>query len=463
MRPLLAACAAALALASAAHAQDTPAARAEAREILARAVGFDSSVIGKQNPALAAYLAGRFAEAGFPAADIHVLPFGETAALVVRYAGDGTGGRPILWLAHMDVVPALRADWERDPFTMVEENGLFFGRGSLDNKSGLVSLTAAFLNLKRSGFTPTRDLILVFSGDEETSGDTTQAILADHRALLGDAEFAINSDAGGGSLDPSGRAVSYTVQAAEKTFASFALTARNPGGHSSQPRADNAIYDVVDALTRVRAYQFPAMWNETTLASFRVAGPATGGAVGAAMVRYAARPGDRRAAATLSASPLFVGQVRTTCIPTLLQAGHADNALPQSATATVNCRIFPGVAVADVQAKLQELAGDGVSVTPLDDYASSPASPLHQDVMDAITAAVHAHHPDVPITPSMSAGATDGVFYRGAGIPTYGASEVFLKDEDEFAHGLNERVPVESFYDGLTHWPTLIRALAGPR
>jgi acetylornithine deacetylase/succinyl-diaminopimelate desuccinylase-like protein len=253
------------------------------------------------------------------------------------------------------------------------------------------------------------------------------------------------------------------LQTAEKTFASFTLTARNPGGHSSAPRRENAIYDLVDALGRLRGHSFPVMWNETTIASFRGAGPITKGAIGAAMTRFAKKPGDRRAAAVLSADPFHVGQVRTTCVPTMLQGGHADNALPQRASATVNCRIFPGVKVEEVQARLQQRAGRKVEVTPNDTYTSSDASPLRKDVLDAVTKAVHANYPGVRIVPSMSSGATDGVFYRAAGIATYGVGELFMKDSDSYAHGLNERVRAESFYAGLTHWRVLLNELAGRR
>ncbi|HVY86593.1 MAG TPA: M20/M25/M40 family metallo-hydrolase [Caulobacterales bacterium] len=446
-----------------AHAEPSQASRTRAREIYEHIIGMNTAVSGGQTPAMAAYLAGLFRAGGFPESDIHILPLGNTASLVVRYRGDGAGGKPILFIGHMDVVEARRSDWQRDPFTLVEENGYFYGRGTLDMKEGDALLTATFLDLRAEGFRPTRDLILYFSGDEETSGATTIAALRDHRDLL-DAEFALNADSGGGSLDETtGRPTSYALQTAEKTFASFTLTAHNPGGHSSQPRPDNAIYDVVDALARVRAYQFPVMWNDTTIAYMRAAGPVTGGAVGAAMTRFAAHPGDARAAATLSADPFHVGQVRTTCIPTLLQAGHADNALPQSAVATINCRIFPGVSIASVQAKLQDLAGARIAVAPLDQYHSSDASPLRPDVLAAVTEAVHATYPGVPITPSMSAGASDGVFFREVGIPTYGVADTFLKDSDDFSHGLNERLPVASFYNGLTHWRVMINALAGPR
>lgn len=454
-------------LAGAAQAQaPSEAQRAQARGILEHSVNLDTSVEGQRTPELARYLADQFRAAGFAEGDVTIVPFEQihSAALVVRYRGDGSGGQPILLLAHMDVVTAHRADWERDPFTMVEENGYFYGRGVFDNKAGMAVLVSTLLTLKSESFTPTRDLILVLTGDEETLGISPAGLIRDHRALI-DGEFALNSDAGGGSRnEQSGAAVSYFMQTAEKTFASFTLTAHNEGGHSSQPRADNAIYDVMGALERLRAFQFPVMWNDTTLASFRAAGPIMGGEAGAAMTRFAQRPGDRRASETLSASPFSVGQIRTTCVPTLLEGGHADNALPQSAVATVNCRIFPGVEISDVQAQLQRLAGERVTVAELaDTYIASDASPLRQDITDAVTAAVHANYPGVPVVPSVSAGATDGVFFRAAGIPTYGVDGIFIKDSDDFSHGLNERVPVESFYNDLTHWRVLLTTLVGPR
>lgn len=452
------------AIAASAQAQ-TPsdAERQEALEIYRHVVNMDTSVEGHLVPQMAEYLAGRFRAVGIPAEDIHVIPYEQTAALVVRYRGDGTGGRPILLMAHMDVVPAHRSDWERDPYTLVEENGFFYGRGSADNKSGLVTLTETLLQLRRENFRPTRDLIVAFTGDEETLGLTATMLVRDHRDLI-DAEYALNTDAGGGALDEtSGAPTAYSLQTAEKTFASFTLTAHNPGGHSSMPRPDNAIYDIAAALQRIRAYEFPVMWNDTTIASFRAAAPAVGGTIGAALTRFAARPGDRRASATLSADPSFIGQIRTTCVPTLLAGGHADNALPQSAVATINCRIFPGVAIADVQAQLQRLAGADITIAQLaDNYIASDASPLRPDVLAATTAAVHASYPGVPIVPSMSAGATDGVFYRAAGIPTYGVGEIFIKGSDDFSHGLNERVPVTSFYNGLTHYRVLLTTLVGP-
>jgi acetylornithine deacetylase/succinyl-diaminopimelate desuccinylase-like protein len=434
---------------------------AKAREIFARVIAFRTSEGLGQVPAMAGYLAGEFRAAGFPDEDIHVLPLEDTASLVVRYRGDGSGGRPIALLAHMDVVTAQPEDWERDPFALIEEKGYFFGRGTSDNKSGVASLTATFLRLKAEGFVPTRDLVIVFTGDEETTQKTTQDLVTRHRDLV-DAEFALNSDGGGGTLDEeTGKALSYSLQTAEKTYASFELTTHNPGGHSSAPRADNAIYELADALKRIQGYRFPVMTNDTTLAYFAATGRTTPGALGEAMRRFARDLGDAGAADALAASPSHVGMTRTTCVATMLRGGHAENALPQSATATVNCRIFPGVAVEAVRAQLQELAGPAVAIRTLHTPTSSGASALRADVIEAVTRAVHARHPGIPIVPYQASGATDGLYFRAAGIPTYGVGEVFSRNSDEFAHGLNERVPVQSFYDGLEYWHALLTDLAG--
>jgi len=435
---------------------------ARAREIYSKLIAYKTSVGLKQVPAMAGYLASQFRAAGFPDADIHVLPVGETASLVVRYRGDGSGGKPILMMAHMDVVTAKPEDWKRDPFTLVEENGYFYGRGTADVKDGVATLTATFLRLKGEGFVPTRDLVIVFTGDEETGMTTTRDLVGKHRDLI-DAEYALNSDGGGGTLDESGRPQTYGLQTAEKTYASFELTTRNPGGHSSLPRPDNAIYELADALKRVQAYRFPVMSNETTLAAFKAAGAVTPGPLGEAMLKFAADPTDQAAAETLSKVPTEAGRTRTTCTPTLLRGGHADNALPQSATATVNCRIFPGVAIATVQKALQDAAGPKVEIVSIGEPTASDASPLRADVVAAVTKAVHVRHPGVPIVPVQESGATDGLHFRAAGIPTYGVGGMFMKDSDAFAHGLNERVPVQGFYDGLEHWYVLVKELAGPR
>jgi acetylornithine deacetylase/succinyl-diaminopimelate desuccinylase-like protein len=435
--------------------------RAEAREIFASAIAFETSIGNGQVPKLAESLADRFRKGGFAASDVTIVPSGETASLVVRYHGDGSGGRPIALLAHMDVVAAKRSDWKRDPFKLIEENGTFYGRGTIDIKSEVVLLTETFLRLKAQHFVPTRDLIIYFSGDEETLQKSSEDVVANHRELV-DAEFALNGDGGGGVLaEDTGKPLQFYVQGAEKSSATFSLTARNPGGHSSMPRADNAIYELAAALTAVQHYQFPVMTNEWTLGDLRAAGTLTPGPLGAAMRRFAADPTDAVAAAEISKTPAFVGKLRTTCVATMLAGGHADNALPQSAVGTVNCRIFPGVSPATVQQQLQALAGPAIEITSNYEPLASDASPLRQDVIAAVGKALAASNPGATIVPTMAAYATDGAVFRKHGIPTYGVSALFSKPSEEFAHGLDERIPVASFYSGLAYWDVLLHALAG--
>jgi acetylornithine deacetylase/succinyl-diaminopimelate desuccinylase-like protein len=435
--------------------------RAEAREIFAHIVGIESSVGKGQVPAVAEYLASRFKACGFPAADIHVLPLGETASLVVRYRGNGSGGRPIDFIAHMDVVTAKRSDWQRDPYRLIEEEGHFYGRGTADVKQEVALLTTTFCTLKAQGFVPTRDLIIAFSGDEETEQATARDLVTKHRDLV-DAEFALNGDGGGGVLDEqTGKPQIFYVQGAEKSSASFLLTTRNPGGHSSRPRADNAIYELADALKAVQHIEFPVMWNAWTIGDFKAAGEVTPAPLGAAMARFAADPHDAAAAAEIAKDPEFVGRIRTTCVATMLSGGHAENALPQSATATLNCRIFPGTSAQQVQSILQQAVGPKVEVGQLYEALVSDASPMRPDVMNAVAHAVAAADPGARVVPTQASYATDGAVYRSAGIPTYGVGGVFIKESEDFAHGLNERIRVDAFYDALTYWSVLIKSLAG--
>jgi acetylornithine deacetylase/succinyl-diaminopimelate desuccinylase-like protein len=435
--------------------------RAQAREIFANIVGIESSIGKGKVPLVAKYLAERFKAGGFPAADIHILPLGETASLVVRYRGDGSGGKPIAFIAHMDVVTAKRSDWQRDPYRLTEENGFFYGRGTSDVKQEVALLTETFLRLKAEGFVPKRDLIIAFSGDEETAQATARDLVTAHRDLV-DAEFALNGDGGGGVLsEGTAKPLIFYVQGAEKSSAAYLLTTHNPGGHSSEPRPDNAIYELADALKAVQRYEFPVKWNEWTLGDFKAASRVTQGPLGEAMARFAADPGNAAAAAEISKNPAFVGRIRTTCVATMLAGGHAENALPQSATATVNCRIFPGTSAADVQKTLQGLVGPKVDVKQGYDALVSDASPMRPDIMSAVAKAVAASDPGAPVVPTQAAYATDGAVYRNAGIPTYGAGSVFIMDSEEFAHGLNERIRVKEFYNGLVFWDVLIKALAG--
>ncbi|WP_199096314.1 M20/M25/M40 family metallo-hydrolase [Dyella sp. ASV21] len=450
-----------LAIAVPAQAAALDANQATARDIFSHLIAYKTEVGQAQVPVMANYLADKFRAAGFPDSDIHIIPHGETAAMVVRYRGNGSGGKPIALMAHMDVVTAKPEDWQRDPFTLIEENGYFYGRGTEDIKSGVTVLAANFIRLKKEGFVPTRDLIIVYTGDEETTQDTMDDLVKNHRDLV-DAEFALNTDAGGGELGENGKPLVYGLQTAEKAYASFELTTRNAGGHSSLPRKDNAIYELADALKKVQAYQFPVMWNDTTIASFKALGATTQGKVGQAMRDFASNPHDAAAAAVLADEPSEVGKTRTTCVATLLRGGHADNALPQSATATINCRVFPGVAIDSVRQTLQDQVGPKVEVTLVGKAITSEASPLRPDVVAAVTKAVHSIRPGVAVTPVQESGATDGIYFRAVGIPTYGVGGLFMKNSDAFAHGLNERIPVKSFYDDLAYWHVLLTTLAGP-
>jgi carboxypeptidase PM20D1 len=432
-------------------------------EIYTRIIAMETSKNLGNVPGMANYLAAELRGAGFAAKDVEVIPVGETAALVARYRGDGSSGKaPILLLGHMDVVEALAADWERPPFELTKDDKYFFARGSIDNKFGIAQLTSTFIRLKKEGFVPNRDLFLAFSGDEET-GMTTTRLLAYERDDLAGAAFALNSDAGGGTLDANGKAIVYGVQAAEKTFATWEITVRNPGGHSSRPRADNAIYDLAAIIGNIQAYRFPVRWSDMTRDYFRETGEQRGGEVGAAMIRFADNPEDTSASDRLWQESSYVGTTRTTCVVTMLQAGHAENALPQSATATVNCRIFPGVRVAEVEAVLKKVSGNSTAeFALLGDPTESPVSELRPDVAAAVAEAVHARYPDVKLIPYMESGGTDGMHFRSAGIPTWAVSSRFMNPDDMFAHGLNERLPIDAFYGGLDHWSIILKQLAGP-
>jgi len=456
---LLATVAAAL-VAGSALAQTAPA-DVKAREIYEKVIAFRTAKGHGQVPKMASYLADTLKAGGVPATDIVTLPLDETVAMIVRLpAATRTAKRPILFSAHMDVVDARPEDWTRDPFKLIEEQGYFFGRGTSDNKAGVTALVSTILRLKAEGFKPSRDLVFAFVGDEETQMASTRLVAA--HDWVKNAEYALNTDAGGGALDAEGKPIIYLVQGAEKTYATFELTVTNPGGHSSRPRGDNAIYDLAQALTKLQAYRFPVMANELTRAYLGAIGKVTPGEAGAMLTAFAANPQDSKASDYLAGQPEFVGTTRTTCVATMLSGGHAENALPQKAVATVNCRLFPDVKVADVQAELARVvANPAVKFTVLNDPQPSPVSAMRPDVMAAITRAVHAHYPGVPIVPYLESGGTDGKVYRTAGIPTFASSGLFTKSTDMFAHGLNERLAVPAFYRGLDHFYRLAKDLGG--
>lgn len=436
---------------------------AKALDIYRTAISIKSTANHGETPELARFLANEFREGGFDDKDIHVFEIGNTAGLIVRYRGDGSSGKkPISISAHMDVVEANPADWERDPFTLIEEDGYFFGRGSADDKLGVTAVTASFLRLKAEGWVPNRDLIIAFSGDEETGMLTTRALVKEYRHLT-DSEFVLNADAGGATLAPDGgRPASFSMQAAEKTYATWELTVTNPGGHSSRPRDDNAIYDLAAALIKIQDHKFPVRSNDLTRRFFEGIGKRTEGTLGIAMRAFAADPTDAGAIAALRANPSFVGTTGTTCVATMLRGGHAENALPQSATATVNCRIFPGEGVAATEATLKEVVGnDAVQFEMISNPTETDPSPLREDVLAALQKAVDNKFPGLEIIPAMSSGGTDGMHFRAAGIPSYGVNGGYAKANETNAHGLNERILEQTFYDNLAHWYVLLKAIAG--
>lgn len=431
-------------------------------EIYRTIVEIDTSKERGNTPKVAQYLADELVAAGFPSADVEIVALPPTAGLIARYRGDGSSGKaPILLLGHMDVVEAYAKDWQRPPFTLTQDDENFYARGSIDNKFGIAQLTSTFIRLKREGFVPNRDLIIAFSGDEESTMTTTRA-LAYERPDLAGAEFALNSDAGGGELDKSGKAIIYTIQAAEKTYATWELTVKNPGGHSSRPRPDNAIYDLAAAIIKIQAHRFPVRWSDMTLDYFRQTGKGLGGELGETMLRFANNPEDQQASDRLALESSYVGTTRTTCVVTMLAAGHAENALPQSATATLNCRIFPGISVAATEKTLRQIvANDAIEFVLLGDPTESPISELREDVAAAVSKAVHTRYPGIPVIAYMESGGTDGMHFRSAGIPTWAVSGVFMDPDEMFAHGLNERVPIDTFYGSLDHWSIILRELAG--
>lgn len=444
-----------------ASAQDAPYQR-QARQILERIVSFRTAAGHAQVPALSRYMEETLKAGGVAASDIITIPHKETGALLVRVRGSDATARPILFSSHMDVVDARPEDWQRSPFTLIEENGMFYGRGTIDNKTGVASLLSTILRLHAEKQQPRRTLVFAFIGDEETSMETTRLVVA--HEWVRNAEFAINTDAGGGSLGEDGKPQVYLVQGAEKTYVDVTLVATNQGGHSSWPRTDNAIYDLARALTRIEQYRFPVMSNELTRSYLRILGAAAGGEEGDALRRFAANPNDTAAADVLWRMPEHVGATRTTCVATMIDGGHAPNALPQKVTANVNCRVFPGHSIADVRKSLvQVIADPSITVEMPADVTVSPVSEPRADVMAAISKSIQARYPGIPVTPYMESGGTDGIVYRNAGIPTWATSGAFLKASDMLAHGLNERVPVASFYQAIEHIHDLAVVLGGAK
>jgi acetylornithine deacetylase/succinyl-diaminopimelate desuccinylase-like protein len=444
--------------------------QSKTREVFKQAIEIPSVHNRGEVPRVAKLLADQFRSAGIPDSDIHIMPYealpgDQTAALIVRWRSPHATKKPMLVLGHMDVVEAKREDWKFDPFVFREEGGYFLGRGSSDMKNGDVATTMAAVKLMSEGFKPDRDIIFFYSGDEETRGVGATLGSTKWRNLT-EAEFGLNADGGCASYDRNFRPLGCGISVAEKTFQTYFFTARNPGGHSSRPRPDNAIYDLADSLEKLRTYRFQPMLSDATRGYFAERARQEGNSpLGEAMRRWLANPNDGAAADEIEANPLEVGFTRTRCVATMLNAGHADNALPQMARATVNCRIFPGVQPKDVQAELQQLVGPKIEVIPDPNYIGlpTPSSPLRADVLAAVTKAIQRFHGSaMHVYPMMSTGASDGSFFRAQGIPVYDVDGSWgISPDDERAHGLDERIPVRAMYDDVLHWEMIFRALAG--
>jgi len=406
-------------------------------------------------------MAARLRSAGFSAADVQVFtPAPRTGNLVARLRGSGKK-KPILLLAHIDVVDAKREDWSMDPFTLQEKDGYFYGRGSGDDKFMAAAFVANLIRYKREGLRPERDLILVLETDEEI-GDANKLgirwLLANHRDLI-DAEFALNEGAGVGTKG--GRALRNGLQTAEKVYVDYRLEVTNRGGHSSLPRKDNAIYRLAEGLARLAKHDFPVKLNETTRLWFERSAAMESPQNAADMRALAAGRADAAAIARLSADPSFNGQMRTTCVATMLQGGHAPNALPQLARANVNCRVLPGESIAELEKTLAAvLADDQIAVIRAYEPSASAPSPLRPDLVQAIEKLTAQFWPGIPVIPSMSSGATDGSFLRNAGIPTYGHSGLASDIDDVRAHGRDERVGVKAFDDGVEYLYLLVKTLS---
>ncbi len=408
-------------------------------------------------------MAARLRAAGYRDADIRLFPGSaerpQDGGLVAVLPGSDPAARAILLLSHLDVVEAKRADWERDPFVMVEENGWFYGRGASDDKTHSAIFTDTMIRLKQGGKPLKRALKLALTcGEEGGPFNGAEWLVKNHRDWI-DAEFALN-EGSVGIRDASGKRISLGFQAGEKVYQDFTLEARNPGGHSSRPRPDNAIYELAAALVRLGAYEFPAQFSDTTRSYFTETARLVGGENGAAMLRLIADPTDLAANAIVSRDPAWHSMLRTTCVATLLDAGHANNALAQRARANVNCRMFPGDSIAKVQGQIEAaLADRTITVTPLGEPSPTPPPPpLSERVYGPAKALAAKHFPGVTMLPAMSTGATDGRFLNANGIPTYGVPGRFSDPDGNGVHGLNERKSIEGLYAERDYLFELIQA-----
>ncbi|HXO06347.1 MAG TPA: M20/M25/M40 family metallo-hydrolase [Candidatus Sulfotelmatobacter sp.] len=446
------------------HAQSNDATNKLARDIYKQLIEINTTDSVGSTTVAAEAMAQRLRDAGYSPSDVQVLgPIARKGNLVARLRGTGAQ-KPMLLICHLDVVEARREDWSMDPFQFTEKDGYFYGRGSGDIKDGDAILMTAMILLKQEGFKPDRDIILALTADEE--GGTSNGVewlIKNHRDLI-DAEFILNPDAGDFELDK-GKKLLVGVQAAEKLYQDFDLKVTNPGGHSSLPAKENAIYELAEGLTRLENYQFPFELSEVTREYFKREADIVGGSTGADMKAILKVPPDQGAVARLSESPFYNARMRTTCVATRLEGGHANNALPGMARANVNCRILPGHTPDEIQATLEKaLANSKISVSQIAapglGLRSNPLSTLQPNVMSAIEKVAAEMWPGVPVVPVLDAGASDGAISRAAGFPTYGIPGVFMDVDDDRSHGRDERIRVASFYEGVDFYYRLIKTLS---
>jgi acetylornithine deacetylase/succinyl-diaminopimelate desuccinylase-like protein len=434
-----------------------------ARDILTQLVAIKTTESGVGSTPAAEAMAKRLLDAGFPPSDVILL--GSTARkenLIARIHGTGKE-KPILLLAHLDVVEAPRADWSTDPFQLTEKDGYLYGRGSYDVKSGDAILMANFIRWHQQGFKPDRDIIMALTADEEMvlSKDNGVKWLTEHRRDLIDAAYCLNTDGGDFVLKPNGQPLLASIQQAEKWYVDWTLQVVNPGGHSSRPRKDNAIYELATALLGIQKLEFPAQPDQTVRAYFDKSASLESGQLADDMRAVAKEPPDAAALARLSENPFYNALLRTTCVATEIQGGHAANALPQVATANVNCRVLPEMKLAEVQDALTKAINDpNVKLSLVEQPTPGPASPPNAEVTNAVEKVVSQMWPGTPVIPSMETGATDGKWLRMAGIPTYGVSGVFMDPAKRRPHGKDENVGVREFYWGVDFYDKVVKAIA---
>ncbi len=440
------------------------------RALYQELVETDTSITTGSCTALADKVEARLKAAGY--ADGAITRFAvpdhpKEGGLVVVLPGTSKIAKPMLLLGHIDVVVANPADWTRDPYKMIEENGYFYGRGTSDMKAMDAIWIDSMIRFKQSGYAPKRTIKLALTCGEETSWAFNGAKwLAQNKPDLIAAEFALNEGGGGrsdGAASGRGKLVIANIHVGEKAAVNYRIEATNPGGHSSAPIRDNAIYELSDAIAKVRDYEFPLQMTDTTRAYFRVAGKARGDAMGAAMVTLSANPTDTAAEAMVNTDKSYHSMLRTTCVATLLDGGHANNALPQRAGANVNCRIFPGVSAEAVRVALEKAIADPkMTVKQVDDRGPAAVPPpLDPKIVGPAEKLLAKYYPGVPLAPVMSTGATDGIYLGAIGIPSYGPPGLYGDPDGNGAHGLNERAIVKAVYTGRDYLYNLVKAYAG--